>query len=112
MNLVYRFQSEDEPALRALYRRRKGRDLFDLAYALEHGGVDVDKVIAAFARYLRESGRSVARADFERNLAAKMEDELFLADMTPLLWPGVGWDPQHAAQVVSAQLVARLRGPS
>lgn len=121
VNLVYRFESEDEPAipmrlkieinsrehftehghvrhrfemrsrwwtgeadvttfpleellgtkLRALYQRRKGRDLFDLAYALEHRVVDVDKVIAAFARYVRESGRSIARADFERNLAAK-----------------------------------------
>ncbi len=31
--------------LRALYQRRKGRDLFDLAHALSLGGVDPERVV-------------------------------------------------------------------
>src|SRR5207344_1808278 len=38
--------------LRALYQRKKGRDLFDLALALQRGGVSADRLVAAFKRYM------------------------------------------------------------
>lgn len=157
VNLVYRFQSEDEPArpmrlkieinsrehfsehehvrhpfevrsrwwgggadirtftleellgtkMRALYQRKKGRDLFDLWFALQHGA-DPARITACFARYMREAGHRVSRAQFERNLAAKIEDTVFIADMTPLLRAGAAWDLHEAAAVVSAELLARL----
>ena len=37
--------------LRALYQRKKGRDLFNLAVALD-GQVDRDRIIAAFSQYM------------------------------------------------------------
>jgi predicted nucleotidyltransferase component of viral defense system len=37
--------------IRALYQRRKGRDLFDLWLALDEMGLDPDGIIAAFAPY-------------------------------------------------------------
>jgi predicted nucleotidyltransferase component of viral defense system len=159
VNLVYRFQSEDEPAkpmrlkieinsrehfsehdhvrhpyevrsrwwsgradvttftldellgtkMRALYQRKKGRDLFDLWWALQHGA-DPERITTCFARYMRESGHRVSRAQFERNLAAKIKDDLFIADMAPLLRIRGHWDPAAAAALVSAKLVARLPG--
>lgn len=37
--------------LRALYQRRKGRDLFDLWHVLKNNMVDIDKVITIFQKY-------------------------------------------------------------
>jgi hypothetical protein len=60
---------------------------------------------------MRESAVDVSRAEFEQNLMAKLEeDEIFLADMTPLLRAGIAWDVDRAGQVVLSQLLARLPG--
>jgi predicted nucleotidyltransferase component of viral defense system len=77
--------------LRALYQRKKGRDLFDLAHALRRGGVSADRLIEAFTRYMDEEGARVTRAMFEQNLAAKRTDRTFTADMAPLLASGTSW---------------------
>ena len=95
--------------LRALYQRKKGRDLFDLWYAIEKGA-DPAEIVACFTRYMRESAVDVSRAEFEQNLAAKLEDPIFAADMTPLLREGIAWDVAQAGQVVTSQLLARLPG--
>lgn len=39
--------------LRALYQRRKGRDLFDLWWASQRAEVDLDRVVRCFGDYLR-----------------------------------------------------------
>ena len=57
--------------LRALYQRKKGRDLFDLSYALNHGPADEDALIRCFERYMREGSHTVSRAQFEENLAQR-----------------------------------------
>ena len=49
--------------LRALYQRRKGRDLFDLATALEDERTDPRRIIAAFQQYMEHGNHHVtARA--------------------------------------------------
>ena len=50
--------------LRALYQRKKGRDLFDLALALTRPAVDRARVVACFTRYMREQGERVTRSMF------------------------------------------------
>lgn len=42
--------------LRALYQRKKGRDLFDLGLALSRDGVSPDRIVEVFARYMNEDG--------------------------------------------------------
>lgn len=42
--------------LRALYQRRKGRDLFDLAYALAHADVSPDRIVTSFKSYMTHGG--------------------------------------------------------
>lgn len=96
--------------LRALYQRKKGRDLFDLAVALEHETVDPDRIIAAFSAYMDHGGHHVTRALFEQNMATKLGDRQFAADIGPLLAPGYDWTPEHAARTVSSRLIARLPG--
>ncbi|MCC6811254.1 MAG: nucleotidyl transferase AbiEii/AbiGii toxin family protein [Deltaproteobacteria bacterium] len=94
--------------LRALYQRRKGRDLFDLWYALAKGGASAERVVKCFDRYMREGGHQVSRAEFEANLARKLVDPLFRADMTPLLRREATWDIDKAAELVREQIISRL----
>jgi predicted nucleotidyltransferase component of viral defense system len=52
--------------MRALYQRKKGRDLFDLAIALEKAAVDPDRIVAAFSEYMARDGHRVTRAQFRK----------------------------------------------
>jgi predicted nucleotidyltransferase component of viral defense system len=96
--------------LRALFQRKKGRDLFDLWYAIDRQASSPERIVACFERYMRESGVRVTRAVFEENLAGKLIDPIFRADMTPLLRPGVSWDIARAGETVMKELIARLPG--
>jgi predicted nucleotidyltransferase component of viral defense system len=94
--------------LRALYQRRKGRDLFDLALALEHPDSDPDKIIEAFQAYMDHGDHKVTREQFEENLQAKLGNRTFAADIGPLLTADYQWDLQQMAQSVTDELIARL----
>jgi len=96
--------------LRALYQRKQGRDLFDLATALKMSDVNRGRVVEAFSEYLSHAGQRVTRAQFEQNLAAKLEDPEFVADIGPLLSGGFKWDIEEAAPIVLEELITRLPG--
>lgn len=96
--------------LRALYQRKKGRDLFDLDHALRRGGVSVARMLEVFTRYMEASDARVTRAMFEQNLLTKRGDALFTSDMTPLLATGNHWDFDAAFERVLRELVALLPG--
>ncbi len=96
--------------LRALYQRKKGRDLFDLATALEMPKVDPSRIVAAFSVYMDHGGHRVSRAQFEQNMAAKLRDPQFTADISPLLADGFSWDLEAAATSVSTGLIKLLPG--
>jgi predicted nucleotidyltransferase component of viral defense system len=96
--------------LRALYQRKKGRDLFDLAAALETTTVDPARIVEAFTAYMKEEGKRVTRALFERNLAEKRRSVQFSADLAPLLASGYAWDRDLAAERVLTRLIALLPG--
>lgn len=72
--------------LRALLQRDKGRDLFDLAQALDRfEGLDTARAVEMLGRYLRQSNLYVNRAEAERRMFAKLKDPRFLIDLRPLL---------------------------
>jgi predicted nucleotidyltransferase component of viral defense system len=72
--------------LRALLQRNKGRDLFDLAHALEvFDGLNAGRVVACFGQYLNRSQVRISRAEAEQRMFAKLTNPGFLADMRPLL---------------------------
>ena len=108
--LTYEFDELLGTKLRALYQRRKGRDLFDLGLALQRDDVSPERVIEVFAKYMEADGATVTRAMFEQNLAAKKKDPIFRADMTPLLAQGQTWDFDDAFERVWTQLLVRLAG--
>jgi predicted nucleotidyltransferase component of viral defense system len=94
--------------LRALFQRRKGRDLFDLWTGLETRAVDPRRIVEAFRAYMRAEGAHVSRAIFEKNLAAKIESRVFNDDLRPLLAPAAPYDVLAAARAVSEQLLPHL----
>ena len=95
--------------LRALYQRRKGRDLFDLYRVGSGGGVDLDRVIEAFRAYTEGQGLRVTRGEFEANLSAKLADRDFRTDIVPLLAPGLDYDVEEAAAWVAQEVLPRLQ---
>ena len=96
--------------MRALYQRRKGRDLFDLAMGLADERSDASRIATAFREYMERGGATVTRAMFERNLSGKVGDAEFNADMSALLRPGFEWRPEEAARSVSERLIPPLPG--
>jgi predicted nucleotidyltransferase component of viral defense system len=95
---------------RALYQRKQARDLFDLEIALTRLPVEPERIVSAFLEYMARDGHPITRAQFEQNLALKMRDRAFLADLSPLLASGESWDPGSAEALVSQRLVALLPG--
>lgn len=96
--------------LRALYQRRKGRDLFDLATALALPSVEPTRIVTAFTKHMERDGQRITRALFEMNIDAKLGDPQFTADIGPLLVVAHGWDAGAAASVVSERLLRLLPG--
>ena len=95
---------------RALYQRRKGRDLYDLGRALRETDAEPERIIEAFERYMSFGGHAVTRMIFEDNLAAKVADRRFTDDVRPLLATGRTWDPIADAGLITASLIDRLTG--
>ena len=72
--------------LRALLQRDKGRDLYDLAHALEiFEDLDVERIVEMFARNLGLSGQAISRAQAQERMFAKLANPRLLLDMRPLL---------------------------
>jgi hypothetical protein len=59
---------------------------------------------------MEREGHKVTRAQFEKNIASKLHDPEFAADISPLLTAGFTWDINAAAFVVSSRLIECLPG--
>ena len=72
--------------LRALLQRDQGRDLYDLAHALEvFETLDVARMVEMFGRYLDLSGQTISRAQAQERMFAKLANPRLLLDVRPLL---------------------------
>jgi hypothetical protein len=90
--------------IRALFQRKKGRDLFDLWLAVEHAGVDPADIATCFAPY-RPDGWTVDRA--LENVDEKLDDSRFTTDLDPLLSQRPdGYTTEAAAGVARAVILA------
>jgi len=94
--------------LRALYQRSKGRDLFDLWYALVHLKLDSVKIIYAYNEYLNAAGTKIKKEDFIANIDEKMQDDNFRKDILGLLRPGIKFDLDAAHQVINTEILHKL----
>jgi predicted nucleotidyltransferase component of viral defense system len=96
--------------LRALYQRKKGRDLFDLWQTAKTLAVNPETVVSCFLKYMEYEEHQISRAEFEMNLFEKLEDSRFLDDISPLLTTGSSWDSSAAARYVLDSLAPLMPG--
>ena len=96
--------------LRALYQRKKGRDLFDLWAASRDAAANPKCLVECFEQYVEHDGLRISRAEFESNLYEKLRDPGFGRDVAPLLASSVGWDQAAAAAYVFTAISPLLSG--
>ncbi|MBU1694614.1 MAG: nucleotidyl transferase AbiEii/AbiGii toxin family protein [Verrucomicrobia bacterium] len=94
--------------LRALYQRRKGRDLFDLWLGLTEGKANGQQIVDTFRKYMEFGGFKVSHAEFAANLEAKRQHPSFTADLGDLLPVGVGYDLNAGFAVVEREILPWL----
>ena len=96
--------------LRALYQRRKGRDLFDLWKALTTANSDTDLIIQCYKEYMRYSlDKPIpTKKEFLLNLERKKTDSEFLGDTVGLLRPNDKYNQDEAFEVVIEKLVEKM----
>ena len=96
--------------MRAMFQRKRGRDLFDLYWALTKSPnpVHLAAVIASFQHYLKQEGTQAGRAEFVGILDAHLKDRGFCSDMESLLRNGITYDPQAAGSYIKANLLNLL----
>lgn len=96
--------------LRALYQRRKGRDLYDLFIALsQKPALDKDALLQTYREYMAFSVEEPpSQREFIGNMEAKMKDTEFLGDTMALLRPTTAFNPQDAYDLVKAELIERI----
>jgi len=108
--LTYRPEELLGTKLRALYQRRKGRDLFDLYTALVlKPDLDKNALLECYRVYIRHSvEHPPTRKQFIINLKDKMQDPEFLGDITALLRPGIIYDPVIACELIKSELIEKI----
>jgi predicted nucleotidyltransferase component of viral defense system len=96
--------------MRALFQRRRGRDLFDLhrALTMRVPGLDTGAVIESFCHYLEKEEVRAGRAEFTALLEGHLADPGFCSDMNDLLRLGIDYDPREAARLVQRELIDLL----
>ena len=95
--------------MRALYQRRKGRDLFDLWKALTTQEIDTEKIIRCYREYIGfVVDNPPTQKEYLLNMEQKVEDEEFLGDTSMLLRFDEKFDPAEAWELVRKQLIEKL----
>lgn len=95
--------------LRALYQRRKGRDLFDLWLGVTEGKADAGRIIHVFKKYMETEGQTVDSMHYEKNLQEKLRHRGFLSDLNPLLPADATYDVQEAYALIKKEIVDKLQ---
>lgn len=95
---------------RALYQRRKGRDLYDMYIALtQHPDMDIDKLLHCYREYMKFSvDKPPTQREYIINMEAKMQDDEFLGDTMALLRPDIPYDQQAAYELVRTELIEKI----
>ncbi len=108
--LTYRLDELLGTKMRALYQRKKGRDLFDLWQAMTIASVNCQSIVKCFLHYMEKEGHKVSRAEFEKNLSEKLDDHNFIRDIEPLIISDTGYDFTKAVALVMNKLVPLIPG--
>ena len=107
---TYRLEELLGTKLRALYQRRKGRDLYDMHKALvDVPGLDKEAVLKCYHEYMQFSvEHPPTQKMYLLNMEAKMQDDEFIGDITGLLRPTEKYDQATAFDLVRTELLEKI----
>lgn len=94
--------------LRALYQRRKGRDLFDIWYVADRNLINLDRVFDIFYQYCSYNKVKISGEEFLKNLSLKKNHRDFNMDMSVLLPSKLHWDFDEAYQFVVEKVIRKI----
>lgn len=95
--------------IRALYQRRKGRDLYDLYQAFTKAKPDVEAILHCYRRYMKFSvGNIPSQREFIQNMEQKLQDDYFKGDIVALIRPDEVYDHQTAYELVKEELFDKM----
>jgi predicted nucleotidyltransferase component of viral defense system len=106
---TYHFEELIATKIRALFQRKKGRDLYDVYKGLMSGKLDIEKVILCFKEYMLFSVKYIpTQKQFILNLNKKIEDNEFISDIEGILHPQETFDIKTAQDLINAQIISKL----
>jgi predicted nucleotidyltransferase component of viral defense system len=107
---TYEFEELLGTKLRALYQRKKGRDLYDLFKALKSiDSLSKEKIIQVFLHYMKHEFSGIpSKLSYLKNLEDKMKDPEFLGDTTALLRPDESYDPNEGFDLVKKEIIEMM----
>jgi predicted nucleotidyltransferase component of viral defense system len=95
--------------LRALYQRKKGRDLYDLYKAITVLDTDQEKILSCYKSYMKFGSFKIpTRKQYINNLTEKISDLEFINDTKALLQAGESYDPKVAFELITKELLSKL----
>jgi predicted nucleotidyltransferase component of viral defense system len=95
--------------LKALYQRKKGRDLFDLYWALTNKVMDTNKIIHCYKVHMENAvDKPPTKKQFFANMSEKMLDNEFTEDIRMVLKRGIEYDNEVAWELVKKELVEKI----
>lgn len=97
--------------LRALYQRRKGRDLYDLYKVLSEMKIDTGAIVECFKTYIKFStGKIPTQKEFIENMDAKMKHKIFTGDIIALLRADEKskYNQEKAYELIKKELIEKI----
>jgi predicted nucleotidyltransferase component of viral defense system len=95
--------------LKALYQRKKGRDLFDMYWALTHLDIDTEKIIHCYNIHMKNAvDKPPTQKQFLANMTEKMTNREFMEDIRLVLKLGIEYDNGAAWELVLKELVEKI----
>lgn len=108
--IIETYQIEELMAtkLRALYQRRKGRNLFDVWLVSIRNLIDIPKMIDIFDKYCKQDKRIISREIFLENMNLKRSSKDFRTDMNVLLAGDLEWNFEEAFDFVLNNIINKI----
>lgn len=96
--------------LRALYQRRKGRDLFDLYKAISViKGLNINSLLSCYNRYMKFSvDQPPTKKQFLQNMELKLNDDAFSGDIKALIRPEEHYDQTVAYERTKMEILEMM----
>lgn len=107
---TYRLEELLGTKLRALYQRRKGRDLYDMYKALvQVPGMNKDTLLQCYHAYMDfVVDIPPTQKLYLQNMEAKMNDNEFIGDIAALIRPTEKYDQATAFELVRTELLEKI----